>query len=64
MIEVIQKYKSCVTTDRGLVNVFKNLEATPEVQKDILTFREVGKEHLNLYVKFHILKTVTTNAPI
>jgi len=67
MIEVIQKYhmlSSCVTTDHGLVNVFKNLETTPEVQKDMLTFREVGKEHLKLFVEFHILKTATTNAPI
>ena len=49
MIEVIQKYhmlSSSVTTDSGLVNVFYNLEATPEVQKDMLTFREVGKELL------------------
>ena len=54
MIEVIQKYhmlSSSVTTDRGLVNVFNNLEATPEVQKDMLMFREVVKDHLKLYVQ-------------
>lgn len=46
------------------MNVFKTLEAIPEVQKDMLTLWEVGKEHLKLYVEFHILKTATTNAPI
>ena len=67
MIEVIQKYhmlSNCVTTNRGLVNVFKNLLATPEGRKDMLTFWEVGKKHLKLYVEFHILKTATTNAAI
>ena len=47
-----------VATDRGLT-----LQATPEVQKDMLTFREIGKQHLNLYVQFHFLKTASTNAP-
>ncbi len=53
-----------MTTDRGLVNVFNNVQATPETQKDMLTFRKIGKELFEMYVQFHILKTASTNAPV
>ncbi len=68
MIDFIHKYhmrSSSVTTDRGLVNVFIDLEATSEIKKDLLTFRKVGLEYFKLYVQYHnILKTVTTKAPV
>ena len=65
MIEVIQKYHMLSCNHRPWsCECIQNLQATPEVQKDMLTFREVGKEPLKLYVEFHILKTATTNAPI
>ena len=47
MIEVIQKYHMLSCNHRPWsCECIQNLQATPEVQKDMLTFREVGKESI------------------
>ena len=52
-----------LTANRGLVNVFSGLKASPEQSHDLLNFREIGTTDLVNYVNHHILKIPSTNAP-
>ena len=52
-----------LTANRGLVNVFSGLKASPEQSHDLLNFREIGTTDLINYVNHRILKIPSTNAP-
>ena len=55
---ICQKALLPITTDsnRGLVNVFSGVIATPEQSHDLLTFRTVGVQDFENFVKHRILK--------
>lgn len=50
-------------SNRGLVNVFTSVVATPEQHHDIMNFREVGTEYFKHYINYYILKS-STRAPV
>ncbi len=52
-----------VSENRGLFSI-GGVPATPEQQKDLLAFREVGQEYHNAYVTYFILKDRSVNAPL
>lgn len=67
MIHTIQEkalLPAVVQENRGLVNAFSSIEATPEQHNDLLNFREIGCSDLANYIDYHILHTPSTNAPL
>lgn len=51
-------------TNQGLWNVFEKKEATPEQKHDLLNFRSIGQQSFEHFVKYRLLKEVSTNAPV
>ena len=67
MIEKIDQkslFPSSVTTNRGLVNVFSNLKATPEQSHDLLNFRTIGHDSLINYINHYLLRVPSINPPV
>ena len=52
------------TTNRGLVNVFSGIKASPEQHHDLMNFRKIGDDHLRSFIAYHIPKQPSTNAPV
>ena len=52
-----------VVSDRGLVNFLNGVKATPEQQRDLLTYHDVGEEDFKHYVNYYLLHTHSTKAP-
>lgn len=52
-------------TNRGLINVFSGIKATPEQAHDLLNARELGEISYMNYISHHILQIPSIqNAPI
>lgn len=67
MIQAIQKkalLPAAVQNNRGLLNSFSGLEATPEQSVDLLNFRDTGSNDLTNDINHHILNTPSTNTPL
>ena len=52
-----------VSSDRGLFNFTNGVKATPEQQRDLLTYHDIGDEDYENYVSYHLLHANVTNAP-
>lgn len=52
-----------VSSDRGLFNFMNGVKATPEQQRDLLTYHDIGDEDYKNYVSYHLLHANVTNAP-
>ena len=52
-----------VGSDRGLSNFLNGVKATPEQQRDLLTYHNIGDEDYENYVNYHLLHANITNAP-
>lgn len=52
-----------VCSDRGLFNLMNGVKATPEQQRDLLTYRDVGGEDYKNYVNYFLLHDHSTRAP-
>ena len=50
--------------NRGIVNVFSGQKATEEQATDMLSCHKIGTESFHNYIKYHILKQRSTNAPL
>ena len=67
MIETINKTNLFTTTvreNRGLLNVFSSVKATPEQSHDLLRFRQIGQDGLTNYINYYLLKNPSTKAPM
>ncbi len=53
-----------ITKNRGLINAFSNIKATPEQSHDMLNFRKIGSCDLDNYINHFILKKPSTAAPV
>ena len=53
-----------VPANRGLVNIFSCLKATPEQSFDMLNFRQIGGNDLKNYISHYILRIPSTDAPV
>ena len=62
-IDEVKLFPTSFSSNRGLVNVFSGQKATPQQMHDLLNFRQIGIEHLQQYIKFHILKHPSSNVP-
>ena len=50
-----------VSSDRGLFNFMNGVKATPEQQRDLLTYHDIGDEDYENYVSYHLLHANVTN---
>ena len=50
--------------DRGLINAFNKIKATPEQAFDMLHFRDIGENDLEQYINHYLLKKPSTAAPV
>lgn len=50
--------------NRGLMNVFTGVVATPEQHHDMMNFREIGLEYFKHYVNYHLIKSPSAKSPI
>ena len=62
-IEDRKLFQTSPHSNRGLINVFTGRKATLEQAHDLLHFRNIGIERFHQYIKFHILKHPSSNAP-
>ena len=51
-------------SNRGLLNTFTNLKATQEQAHDMLAFRSIGEEALDVYIKHVIIGETSTSSVI
>ena len=67
----IDSIKNRIVREGGILFVPENsglytmsgVQATPEQQNDLLTFRDIGKQYHSAYIQYHILKDPSVNAP-
>ena len=52
------------TINRGLINIFSGVAATPEQSHDLLNFREIDISDVRHYINFYVLKKPSIDAPI
>ena len=52
------------TSERGIVNEFTGVKATPEQAHDMLKAREIGENHYKHYITHHIIQLSSSNAPV
>ena len=52
-----------ISGNRGLVNIFSGVHATPEQRHDLLNIREIGCTNLTNYITHKILKIPSTETP-
>lgn len=52
------------TANRGLINIFSGVMASPEQCHDLLNFRKIGSNDLENYISHYLLKKPSTNAPV
>ena len=50
-------------TEKSGLYTMSGVQATPEQQKDLLTFRDIGKKYHIVYIQYRILKDPSVNAP-
>ena len=67
MLKTIQQFNLLplnLTSNRGLINVFSAMAATPEQSHDLLSFRKIGHDNNMIYIKHRLLKVPSTSAPV
>ena len=52
------------SSNQGLWNFLDKVKATPEQERDMLSFRSIGQEAYEAYMKTKVLKESSTNVPI
>ena len=57
-------FPGSIDENRGLLNVFTNQVASPQVKEDMLGFVSIGEREMDAYVKGRILNIPLTEAPV